>query len=153
MGVGGDIGGTRKEPERIRAVNVEQERIRPRLTTRLMSIFSDKPAELVERMRRNEPYRFPPVKRVDDEFRLNGEQVEVEHVGGPRDTVYPTFHDMRIPAIQKDMTDAVFLEDDFNPNAFYTKDIERLDDYTGRSTYQPVKVRNPAISVGEAAAD
>lgn len=122
-----------------------------RLTSRVIALFKGLPSELVERQRSNIPYNFPFLSQNPDKnfvllrrdgFDYKEEIVNASPVGEPREVTHLTLHDMKYHAVCCAMTEAKFLEEGFDANAVFVlcDKFERLEEYVGKTTYQPMKI-------------
>ena len=95
----------------------------------------------VKRMR-NQPDSFMFVsKDKDGNYVLPEEYSSVNEVGELQDVVHLTFHDMMPHAVVCRMTDLRYLNQQ-DANAVYVnhKKFKRLDEYNGRTYFQPLKL-------------
>lgn len=95
----------------------------------------------VKRMR-NRPDSFTFVQKDNDgNYVLPTNYASVSEVGEPQDVVHLTVHDMMPHAVMCKMTDLKYLNGQ-DANAVYVdhEKFERLDDYKGRTYFQPLKL-------------
>jgi len=95
----------------------------------------------VKRMR-NRPDSFMFVsKDKEGDYVLPEGYASVSEVGELQDVVHLTFHDMMPHAVVCKMTDLKYLNRQ-DANAVYVdhEKFERLDDYNGRTYFQPLKL-------------
>jgi len=95
----------------------------------------------VKRMR-NQPDSFMFVSRdKEGNYVLPEDYKSVSEVGELQDVFHLTFHDMMPHAVVCKMTDLRYLNRQ-DANAVYVdhEKFERLDDYNGRTYFQPLKL-------------